>query len=172
MNWFRIVFDRKTHDAKFRIHRGTGQEINLQIQAELNKQLKRNNDLQNEIDHVKRQLGDFVKTNNALRIQNEYLLQNAHASDQMQGSDPNTMEYAKDALSGYAINADPEVALIRLEVAYDAYDNYSSIIDSKRIATVLNPRESKKEIATRMDTLLSAIGATGSAKFNRDLANK
>jgi len=56
INWIRTRLDRHTHDVKFEIQRGTGQEINLQTQSQLDKAIRDADNLRNQNDALIKKL--------------------------------------------------------------------------------------------------------------------
>jgi hypothetical protein len=191
-NWFRVILDRKTHDAKFRLYNGTGQEINLQIQAELDKATKQINDLLNRIDLLKEinatqdniiqtQLTDIRKASEnaeqilvqeeTIAVLEEAILDKdnqiealqtkaALATQKLRTIEQSYEQQLKDQLDATLADSIPKnskCALVRVEITFDQYDDGGIHIHSERVATVINPRQQKNEIATRLRNLLDYL---------------
>lgn len=192
INWFRLILDRKTHDAKFRTYTGTGQEINLQIQAELDKATKQVNELLNRIDRleelntcqaniIERQLQTIheASANASKQLQHEEsitILEETIAErdaeihtlktnaviikQKIQLMEQTHIQQLKDQLDGLLADSVPKnrkCALLRVEITYDQYDDAGMQIHSQRVATTINPRQQKNEIAIRLRNLLEYL---------------
>lgn len=71
VNWFRVKFDRNTHDAKFQVFTGAShQEINLQVQAELNKTTRALNECITRYEALKEENESLKKELDQLKLCN------------------------------------------------------------------------------------------------------
>lgn len=76
INWFRVKFDRNTHDAKFQLFTGNcHQEINLQVQAELDKTSRRLNECIIEIDALRETNTNLQNDVESTKAERDNLLQ-------------------------------------------------------------------------------------------------
>lgn len=170
-NWFRLILDRKTHNAKFRLYTGTGQEINLQIQSELEKSTKQVNKLLNHIDQLEEVIAgqtnemellrDIVSTKDTeIADREENVLrtkQNIQVMKQMYTQQ--LKEQMDNALADIVPN-NPKCALLRVEIIYDQYNDAGTHMYSHQVATTIDPRQKKNEIAIRLRSLFAYLKAS------------
>lgn len=116
VNWFRIKFDRNTHDAKFQVFTGAShQEINLQVQAELNK--------------TTRTLNEYIRRCEDLRTENKRLRQ------ELEAKRPNSL----DRYDKYFSITSPECKVARLSLCYSEHE---TLLDATENTGAYNARVS------------------------------